>query len=378
MIPDAIHDGSSVHWRKVTPPWLSFLGSLLVPNHPSIRHLPQAHTPRPRGVPPLRAQSFPVVSSLPAIPSQPSSPQCLTPQPTGTSGFHRAITYPSNQYDNLLNSIDFDQDLPFDGFHQDNSFFGFDFTLFDSVELEKSIFDNPASSSPSTSSSLDSSAASLTNDYLVDFTTEPFLEDVLTTSSTIARHQAPSSAASQGSEGPPSASDHVLTPPADLSLGLPDLTPHSLGTSSSHTTRLPTPPSSGLPGLPLFPPLGDPTSPSHFTLSSNTPRSPTGTITSSSSRKRKASELASPRPKELVETEIHSDDDDKDVRRKRNTVAARRYRQKKQARMDELEEALEESRKREEMWRMEAQKQRMEAEKWHAMVQFLRENMGAK
>jgi hypothetical protein len=300
----------------------------------------------------------------------------------GTPEFHRAITY-SNQHD-LFNTFEQEQ---LDGFHQDNSFFGIDFTLFDTVGLEKSIFDDPVYSSPSdltspsTSASFDSSSVAIPTDYLLDFTGE-----TLTTSSTtiISHHPAPSSAASQGSEGPPPTTDHALTPPAESSLGLPgayhrltasfiikanalalDLTPHSLGGSSTTTARLPTPPSSGLPGLPLFPPLG--TSPdSYFTTESTT------------SRKRKASELASPRPKELVETDIHSDDDDRDVRRKRNTAAARRYRQKKQDRMKELEEELEESRKREEMWRLEAQKQRMEAEKWHGMVQFMRENMGAK
>jgi hypothetical protein len=353
-----------------------------------------------------------VVSSPTAIPNQPSSPKCpvcchlppcshkprrltdlqTTPQ-FGTPEFHSAVTY-SNQHDDLLNSFDFEQQQ-LDGFHQDNSFFGFDFTLFENVGLEKSIFDYPApsltSSSPSTSSSSDSSAT-LASDYLVDFTSESFTEDTLTTSTTIPRQQAPSSAAFQGSEGL-SASENALTPPAEPSLGLPgayprqfffhcqantslDLTPHTLGGSSANTTRLPTPPSTGLPGLPLFPPLGTPTPPTCFTPSSLTPEGTAESVTSS--RKRKASELTSPRPKELVETEIHSDDDDKDVRRKRNTAAARRYRQKKQDRMKELEEELEESKKREEAWRMEAQKQRMEAEKWHTMVQFMRENMGVK
>jgi hypothetical protein len=92
-------------------------------------------------------------------------------------------------------------------------------------------------------------------------------------------------------------------------------------------------------------------------------------------RKRKSSTM-SPRPKELIDTEILSDDDDRDVKRKRNTAAARRYRQKKQDMMKELEETLDAERKDKEHWKMEAQKQRMEAEKWFTMVQFMQKSMG--
>jgi len=84
----------------------------------------------------------------------------------------------------------------------------------------------------------------------------------------------------------------------------------------------------------------------------------------------------SPRPKELIDTDILSGDDDRDVKRKRNTAAARRYRQKKQDMMKELEEALDAEREDKEHWKMEAQKQRMEAEKWFTMVQFMQKSMG--
>lgn len=68
-----------------------------------------------------------------------------------------------------------------------------------------------------------------------------------------------------------------------------------------------------------------------------------------------------------MDTEIHTSDDDKDKRRKRNTAAARRYRQKRQDRMKELEDELEKVCKREDAWKAEALKQRMEAEKWFEM-----------
>lgn len=74
-------------------------------------------------------------------------------------------------------------------------------------------------------------------------------------------------------------------------------------------------------------------------------------------------------------TEILSDDGDKDIRRKRNTAAARRYRQKKQELVEELKEKLEEQKRKTDMWRHEAEKARMEAEKWQAMVQFMKENL---
>lgn len=81
--------------------------------------------------------------------------------------------------------------------------------------------------------------------------------------------------------------------------------------------------------------------------------------------------LESPRAKELPPIEIHSDDDERDVKRKRNTAAARRYRQKKQDRMQQLEEELEVMKQEMERWKQEAMKQKMEAEKYQALVGFL-------
>lgn len=124
----------------------------------------------------------------------------------------------------------------------------------------------------------------------------------------------------------------------------------------------------------LFPPIGQ--SGLNFSVT-NTPKS---TVSPTSSRtKRKASEIEeSPRPKELVDTTVLSDDDEKEVRRKRNTAAARRYRQKKQDRMTELEEELAEERKQKEMWRQEAQRFKMEAEKWKAMAEFMQQQQALK
>ncbi|KAF8545170.1 hypothetical protein BDD12DRAFT_871856 [Trichophaea hybrida] len=278
--------------------------------------------------------------------------------PTVGTPFLSARTY-FNQYDELLNTHD--SVPPFDDFHSDN-FFGFDFPLFDNSELEESLFNTPASTSSSLDITTTATATVLDPDY---FLTATLIEELLPTStSIIPAQQAPSPDAS-GSEEP---SPGKFSPSSEQSHDLPGLTP----ATTPNVAPLPTPTDSNL-RLPLFPPLeGFPSSVFPSALST-----PTSSITTSSSRrKRKASDLQSPRPKELVPTEILSDDDDKDVRRKRNTAAARRYRQKKQDRMKELEEELEEERKEKEMWRNEAQKQKMEAEKWLAMVQFMKESLG--
>lgn len=70
--------------------------------------------------------------------------------------------------------------------------------------------------------------------------------------------------------------------------------------------------------------------------------------------------------------EIAPDDDPSSVKRKRNTAAARRYRQKKMDRMNELEIELEEMRAEKERWREEAMRKGLEAEKWRAVVDVLR------
>ena len=52
------------------------------------------------------------------------------------------------------------------------------------------------------------------------------------------------------------------------------------------------------------------------------------------------------------------------VKRARNTLAARRYRQKRVERLEELELLLEEAEREKERWKEEALRWRMESEKW--------------
>ncbi|KAI5777081.1 hypothetical protein EDC01DRAFT_732748 [Geopyxis carbonaria] len=91
------------------------------------------------------------------------------------------------------------------------------------------------------------------------------------------------------------------------------------------------------------------------------------------SRKRKApSQTPDADSSALPPIEIAPNDDPVSVKRKRNTVAARRYRQKKMDRMNELELELEEMRAEKERWREEAMRKGLEAEKWKAVVDVLR------
>jgi len=105
------------------------------------------------------------------------------------------------------------------------------------------------------------------------------------------------------------------------------------------------------------------------------PYPPTPSIASSSvSRKRKSTHdltLDSPRPKDLPPIVIDENDDDRDVKRKRNTAAARRYRQKKQDRVKDLEDELEEMKKERDMYKEMAARNQMEAEKWKSIVDLM-------
>jgi hypothetical protein len=277
------------------------------------------------------------------------SPQ--TTQPIGTP-FLSARTY-SNQYDDHLNAATFDLNTTFD----DNYLFGSDFTLFDNVELNKSLV------TPDTTVQSFDSFLTQAEDFLD-------LSELLgnsPTSSTISPiTQAPSPVAS-GSEG------HSPLSFAECYNENPGLTPVSSTTTTPPTQLLLTPTDTNAP-IHLFPPLGQ------SGLSFSVTNTPNSTVSTTSSRtKRKASEIQeSPRPKELVDTTVLSDDDEKEVRRKRNTAAARRYRQKKQDRMTELEEELAEERKQKDMWRQEAQRYKMEAEKWKAMAEFMQQQQAMK
>lgn len=333
-------------------------------------------------------------TSPPAIPlQQPQESPCFAP-PASLLGPLKGYNYQTdvnyqhsnnhNDLDLLLYPLDFSSEDP-------THLFGSDFPLFDDVDfLRKSLFNDP---SPSNSTSTPTSACSPANsiepalvsdqalNQLFDFTTDLLNEDlspstISSTSATIPIQQAPTPSAS-GSEEP---SDHELTP-SDSERGLGLTPPRSSSTTSISTGSTPTTlplPTPNVGHQSFFPPLELSTAPISLpsltvhdlpiATSKNTP-------SVSSSRKRKADSY-SPRPKELVPTEIQSDDDDREVKRKRNTAAARRYRQKKQDRMKELEEELEEMRKERDQWKTEAQRQRMEAEKWYTMVQFMQKSMG--
>ncbi|CCX30572.1 Protein of unknown function [Pyronema omphalodes CBS 100304] len=286
--------------------------------------------------------------------SLPPSRTTQPSQPIGTP-FLSARTY-SNQYDDHLNAATFDLDnTTFD----DNYLFGSDFTLFDNVELNKSLV------TPDTTVQSFDSFLALTQ--AEDFLDLSELLDNSPTSSTISPiTQAPSPVAS-GSEG------HSPLSFAECYNENPGLTPVSSTTTTPPTQLLLTPTDTNAP-IHLFPPLGQ------SSLSFSVTNTPNSTVSTTSSRtKRKASEIEeSPRPKELVDTTVLSDDDEKEVRRKRNTAAARRYRQKKQDRMTELEEELAEERKQKDMWRQEAQRYKMEAEKWKAMAEFMQQQQAMK
>lgn len=156
--------------------------------------------------------------------------------------------------------------------------------------------------------------------------------------------------------------DTLTTSPATTSNSVQDLTPHpspepAIQLSTQTTPVIPT-------SATVSPALA------HVAALPTPSASPL-----SGSRKRKSPNLGecldSPRIKELPPIQITPDDDERDVKRKRNTAAARRYRQKKQDRMQQLEEELEAMREEKEMWRQEAMKQKMEAEKYQALVGFL-------
>lgn len=307
---------------------------------------------------------------------------------------------PSTRYNHLdLGSETFF--LDFDKHQQsENNLFGGDFTLFDDVEFEKSLFDNTGtnptlnSSSPFTSTPFDTSAAAgyhFTVSTLDENPSSPSIP-ILTT---IAPHSVPvaittktttpspvqqiPTPSASGSED--TSSDCEVTSFREQSHGFTDISPAltsspHLSTSSSHKTHslsaFPSAPTQEILSKSFFPPLG-PTSSSATPVDSSLYSS---SVDTNCSKKRKVTaESTSPRPKELVDTSIQSDDDDRDVKRKRNTAAARRYRQKKQDRMKELEGYLEEMTKDRDRWKEEAHRQRMEAEKWHAMVEFMEKNM---
>jgi len=87
-----------------------------------------------------------------------------------------------------------------------------------------------------------------------------------------------------------------------------------------------------------------------------------------------STDVGSPRAKDLPPIQITENDDERDIKRKRNTAAARRYRKKKQDRMEQLEEEIEQLKEEKETIKEEAMKWKMEAEKYQALVEFLQQS----
>jgi len=82
-------------------------------------------------------------------------------------------------------------------------------------------------------------------------------------------------------------------------------------------------------------------------------------------------DIDSPRAKDLPPIQITETDDERDIKRKRNTAAARRYRKKKQDRMEELEGEIKELKRGKEELRQEALRWKMESEKWKSLCEIL-------
>lgn len=90
-----------------------------------------------------------------------------------------------------------------------------------------------------------------------------------------------------------------------------------------------------------------------------------------------STDVGSPRVKDLPPIQITETDDERDIKRKRNTAAARRYRKKKQDKMEQLEEEIEQLKEEKEQIKEEAMKWKMEAEKYQALVEFLQQSRKA-
>lgn len=284
----------------------------------------------------------------------------------------------------------------------EHNLFGGDFTLFDDLEFEKSLFDNPGTTPNSHSSASFNSTPSTasfdisTADYhcivstLFDENPSTFSLPTVPDPSPVpsafpikaTTPQTPqqlSTPSTSGSEDPSPGCEVISFQKQINEFGC--ISPPGLASSPQLSSSSPNGPHSRLvlPSAPIsenfpksfFPPLGTTSSSASPTVSSAFSSS-----VNINHKKRKATaESTSPRPKEIVDTAIQSDDDDRNVKRKRNTAAARRYRQKKQDKMKELEEILEGMTKDRDRWRDEAHRQRMEAEKWHAMVEFMEKNI---
>jgi len=117
------------------------------------------------------------------------------------------------------------------------------------------------------------------------------------------------------------------------------------------------------------------------------PLSPLQVSVATASRKRKRTSAKAKRAKStspededsgLPEIVIVDKGDAAAVKRARNTLAARRYRQKKMDRMQELEEELEETETERDEWKAKAEAWKMEAEKWRLVAVLGAQQQGKK
>ncbi len=173
----------------------------------------------------------------------------------------------------------------------------------------------------------------------------------------------PASTSASTIHSPPCTTPHTLytvphTPPLDHSFTLPATEQLKEHTSTLSTTDL----------------LSRPLSPLQVSVA-----------TASRKRKRtsaKAKRAKSTSPEEedsgLPEIVIVDKGDAAAVKRARNTLAARRYRQKKVDRMQELEEELEETETERDEWKAKAEAWKMEAEKWRLVAVLGAQQQGKK
>lgn len=280
------------------------------------------------------------VSSTPT-----TTPLCITPAAPERSSTQQNNSYSISSSDELFNSLDCNFALSANDFDA-GTFFGSDFPLFDdSVVTEGALlFDSvpvhPATATPDSSDSntpsttLSTPQIPLTHTPPTSFSTPLFtFDNTINLDLDILNILDPSA---------------ISTIPRDLS-------PVSLGQGPSVS---PSPPRTFAPTATSSQPFASP------------PSSPNSTT--SNPRKRKHAPVEPPvTPKDLPPIRVTPDDTEQDAKRKRNTAAARRYRQKKQDRMNELEDEVADLKDEREKLKEEVVRAKMEAQKWYEMVQLL-------
>ncbi|KAL7275550.1 hypothetical protein RUND412_001509 [Rhizina undulata] len=167
-------------------------------------------------------------------------------------------------------------------------------------------------------------------------------------------------------------------PPTDIEtmysevlLDIDSITP----SSSSSTTNIST--SCGLstscsPTTPLSPSENTPSTESASDTSGDLPSARTSAERSKRKRKLQETKQTKRKKAKLPEIVFVDTNDEEAVKRARNTLAARRYRQKKVERMDELEGLLDTAEAERDTWREKALRMEMEAEKWRLLYEAVK------